>query len=74
MKRKRKRTQVVIRMVEYELYGRQVWYPESLSKKESEDVATILEASGCKFMVHLIRMNNVNEFVERMELPAAATR
>ena len=73
MKRKR-RTQVNIRMVEYELYGRQVWWPESLSKTESEEVTRTLHASGCKVMVHKIKMTNVNQFVEPMELPIGATR
>ena len=74
MKRKRRRTQVIVRMLEYEIYGRQVWWPESLSKEESEEVTKTLHASGCQVMVHEIKMTDVNQFVEPMELPCGATR
>ena len=71
---KRRRTQVTIRMIEYELYGRQTWWPESLSEAESVEVGIKLAESGCRFMVHIIKMNNVNEFVEPMDLPLGVSR
>ena len=67
MKRKRYRTQVKVRLIEYELHGRHFWWPESLSKKESKDIGNTLLASGIRFKVHKLKLSNAESFVKPMK-------
>ena len=71
---KRRRTQVTIRMIEYELYGRRMWWPESLTEADSKEVSAKLAESGCRFKVHKLRLSNAETFVKPMRLPTGVQR
>lgn len=74
MKKRKRRPQVTCRWIEYDLYGLSTWWPESLSESECAEVCQKLAKSGCRFMVHVIKIENPIAFVEPMEMPIASTR
>jgi len=67
MRRIKHKHQLLIWLIEYELFGATKWWKESLSKKEARQVRAMLLESGCKVKVHFLSMANPQLFVTPME-------
>ena len=59
-----KRKGIIIYMVEYELFGRRKFWPESLDKQKAKDIRNTLKASNVPVKVHVVQMKNPEFFVE----------